>query len=113
MKQDFAKATSYSLRITPRKVKLVIDLVKGKSIPEALAILENLNRKASRDVAKVIKSAAANAVKNHEMVESKLFVFDLRANEGSRDKRMMPRAKGSGNQILKRKTHLWCVVKER
>lgn len=113
MKQDFAQAIAYSVRVTPRKAKLVVDLVKGKPVKSALAILQNVNRRASADIAKVIKSAVANAVKNHQMTEANLYVHHLVANEGPRDKRMMPRAKGSAFRILKRKTHLFCVVKER
>jgi large subunit ribosomal protein L22 len=99
--------------VTPRKAKLVVDLVKGKSVSEALAILENVNRKAVLDVKKVIKSAAANAVKNYQMTESMLYIAELAANEGKRDKRFMPRGKGSASKIIKRKTHLFCIVKER
>jgi large subunit ribosomal protein L22 len=113
MKQDFAKAIAYNVKVTPRKAKLVVDLVKGKTVNEALAILSNVNRKAVSDVVKVIKSAAANAVKNHQMTEAFLYVAELAANEGKRDKRFMPRGKGSASQIIKRKTHLFCVVKEK
>ena len=113
MKQDFAKAIAYNVKVTPRKAQLVVDLVRGKSVVEALAILSNVNRKASNDVIKLIKSAAANAVKNHQMTEANLMVAEIAANEGKRDKRFMPRGKGSASQIIKRKTHLFCVVKEK
>jgi large subunit ribosomal protein L22 len=113
MKQDFAKSIAYNVKVTPRKAKLVVDLVRGKSVSEALAILTNINRKASIDVIKLIKSAAANAVKNHQMTEANLVVAEIAANEGKRDKRFMPRAKGSASSIIKRKTNLFCTVKER
>ena len=113
MKQDFAKAIAYNVKVTPRKAKLVIDLVRGKSVSEALAILANVNRKASNDVIKLIKSASANAVKNHQMTEANLVVAEIAANEGKRDKRFMPRAKGSAFKIIKRKTNLYCTLKER
>ncbi len=113
MKQDFAKAIAYNVKVTPRKAQLVVDLVRGKSVIEALAILANVNRKASNDVIKLIKSAAANAVKNHQMTEANLMVAEIAANEGKRDKRFMPRAKGSASSIIKRKTNLFCTIKER
>jgi large subunit ribosomal protein L22 len=90
-----------------------VDLVRGKSVIEALAILSNVNRKASNDVIKLIKSAAANAVKNHQMTEANLMVAEIAANEGKRDKRFMPRAKGSASSIIKRKSNLFCTLKER
>jgi large subunit ribosomal protein L22 len=113
MKQDFAKAIAYNVKVTPRKAKLVVDLVRGKSVAEALALLENVNRKATIDVKKLIKSAASNAVKNHGLTEANLFIAEIAANEGKRDKRFMPRAKGSASAIIKRKTHLFVTVKER
>jgi len=113
MKQDFAKAIAYNVKVTPRKAKLVVDLVRGKSVAEALALLENVNRKATIDVQKLIKSAASNAVKNHGLTEANLFIAEIAANEGKRDKRFMPRAKGSASEIIKRKTHLFVTVKER
>jgi large subunit ribosomal protein L22 len=113
MKQDFAKAIAYNIKVTPRKAQLVVDLVRGKSVIQALAILSNVNRKASNDVIKLIKSAAANAVKNHQMTEANLVVAEIAANEGKRDKRFMPRAKGSASSIIKRKTNLFCTIKER
>jgi large subunit ribosomal protein L22 len=113
MKQDFAKAIAYNVKVTPRKAKLVVDLVRGKSVIEALAILSNVNRKASNDVIKLIKSAAANAVKNHQMTEANLMVAEIAANEGKRDKRFMPRAKGSASSIIKRKSNLFITIKER
>jgi large subunit ribosomal protein L22 len=113
MKQDFSKAIAYNVKVTPRKAQLVVDLVRGKSVIEALAILSNVNRKASNDVIKLIKSAAANAVKNHQMTEANLMVAEIAANEGKRDKRFMPRAKGSASSIIKRKSNLFCTLKER
>jgi large subunit ribosomal protein L22 len=113
MNQDFAKAIAYNVKITPRKARLVVDIVRGKSVVEALAILENVNRKATIDIQKLIKSAAANAVKNHGLTHANLFISEILANEGKRDKRFMPRAKGSASSIIKRKTNLYITVRER
>ncbi|HAK05190.1 MAG TPA: 50S ribosomal protein L22 [Firmicutes bacterium] len=113
MKATQAKAIATSIRVTPRKVRLVIDLVRGKSVKEALGILNNVNKSASSPVIKLVKSAAANAINNHEMEESKLYIAEIYANDGPRLKRFLPRAKGSASSILKRTSHLTCVVKEK
>lgn len=109
--QATAKVTG--VRIAPRKVRLVIDLVRGKKVSDALGILANVNKSASPVVAKLIKSAAANAVNNNKMDESKLYIDTIYANEGPRLKRFMPRAKGSAYSIVKRTSHITVVVKEK
>ena len=109
--QATAKVTG--VRVTPRKCRLVIDLIRGKKVSDALGILANLNKSASPVVAKLVKSAAANAVNNNKMDESKLFVKAIYANEGPRLKRYMPRAKGSASSIIKRTSHITVVVEEK
>jgi large subunit ribosomal protein L22 len=108
-----AKATVINVRVTPRKCRLVIDLVRGKSVKEALGIIANVNRAASPIVAKLIKSAAANAVNNFGMDESKLFVETIYANDGLRMKRFMPRAKGSASGLVKRSSNITVVLKNK
>ena len=108
-----ARAIAKNVRITPRKARLVIDLVRGKDVKEALGILENVNKAASTPVAKVIKSAAANATNNFGMDEDKLYVAEIYANDGLRMKRYLPRAKGSASGLVKRNSHLTVVVKMR
>ncbi|MDD3422169.1 MAG: 50S ribosomal protein L22 [Bacilli bacterium] len=108
-----AKATVKTVRITPRKVRLVIDEVRGKSVDEALALLANTNTSASPVVAKLIKSASANASKNHEMDATKLYVKEIFANDGIRMRRFMTRAKGSASGLVKRTCHITCIVAER
>lgn len=108
-----ARATVSTVRITPRKVRLVIDLVRGKSVQEAEAILENTNKSASPVVLKLIKSAVANAKNNYEMDENNLFIKTIYANDGIRMKRFMPRAKGSASGLVKRTSHITVVVAER
>ena len=109
--QATAKVTG--VRITPRKCRLVVDLVRGKKVADALGILANVNKSASPVAAKLIKSAAANAVNNNKMDESKLYVDTIYVNEGPRLKRYMPRAKGSASSIIKRTSHISVVVKEK
>ena len=108
-----ARAISRNLRVTPRKVRLVIDLVRGKDVKVALGILDNLNKAASEPVAKTIKSAAANATNNFGMDESRLYIAEIYANEGIRMKRYLPRAKGSASGLVKRASILTVVVKMR
>lgn len=108
-----AHAYSKDVRVTPRKVRLVLDLVRGKDVDEALAILKNVNRAASAPVSKIIKSAAANATNNFGMDASKLYVAMIQASDGIRMKRFEPRAKGSSSPIVKRTANISVTVKER
>lgn len=108
-----AKAIAKNVRLTPRKARLVIDLVRGKSVKEALGILANVNRAACAPVSKVIKSAAANATNNFGMDEDALYIATIYANDGLRMKRYLPRAKGSASGLVKRDCHITVVVKMR
>ena len=108
-----ARAIAKNVRVTPRKVRLVIDLVRGLPVKQALGILENVNRAASEPVMKVIKSAAANATNNFGMDEDALYIAEIYANDGLRMKRYLPRAKGSASGLVKRSSHITVVVKMR
>ncbi len=108
-----AKASVSNVGVTPRKARLVIDLVRGKSVAEAQAILKNVNKAASPIVLKLINSAAANAVNNHGMNQDKLFVKEIYADEGIKMKRFMPRAKGRASGLVKKTSHINVVVAER
>jgi len=108
-----ARCIAKNVRLTPRKARLVIDLVRGKDVKVALGILANTNRAASTPVAKCIKSAAANATNNFGMDENKLYVATIYANDGLKMKRYLPRAKGSASGLVKRNCHITVVVKMR
>lgn len=108
-----AYAIAKNVRVTPRKARLVIDLVRGKDVKDALAILANINKTAATPVAKVIKSAAANATNNFGMDEDSLYVAKIWANDGLRMKRYLPRAKGSASGLVKRNSHIAVIVKMR
>lgn len=108
-----AKAVAKDVRVTPRKARLVLDLIRGKAVNEALGILSNVNKAASPIVAKVVKSAAANAINNFGMSEEKLYVAECYAGDGIKMKRYLPRAKGSASGLVKRASHITVVVKER
>ena len=108
-----ALAIAKDVRVTPRKVRLVLDLVRGKDVEEALAILKNVNRSASAPVAKIVKSAAANATNNFGMDKNKLYVAEIQASDGIKMKRFMPRGKGNSSGLVKRTSNIRCIVKER
>lgn len=108
-----ARAIAYDVRVTPRKARLVIDLVRGLGVNEALGLLSNVNKAASPIVSKVIKSAASNAINNFGMREENLYVAEIYANDGIKMKRFLPRAKGSASGLVKRTCHITVVVKER
>ena len=107
------KATAKTIRHPARKVRYVLDLIRGKDAKEALAILKFTPNHAADDVAKVLKSAIANAKHNDKLDEEKLYVKECFANEGFTIKRYMPRAKGSASSIMKRTSHITVVVAER
>ena len=108
-----AKATLKYARISSRKVKIVADLIKGKDINEALAILKYTPKASSEMLEKLLKSAIANAENNHNMAHEKLYVADIYANQGPTLKRIRPAAKGSAVRIRKGTSHVTIVLKER
>ena len=108
-----AKACLNYARISPRKVRLVLDLIRGKNFDVAMGILKNTPKMASEYLVKLLGSAAANAENNFHLDPSKLYVSECYANEGPTLKRVMPRAKGSADRIMKRTSHITIVVKER
>ncbi len=94
------------LGITPRKARLVVDLVRGKTLDQAYAILANTNKAAVEPITKLLHAAEANATNNFGMDGSLLYVATIYANESFRLKRFEPRAKGSSSPIIKR----WCTI---
>src|ERR671910_469406 len=103
-------ATAKFIRISPRKVRLVTDLIAGKPVEEAAAILRFLPNAAARDVAKVLKSATANAENNFNLSADELTVVSATADEGPTLKRWRPRAQGRTFGILKRTSHITIAV---
>ncbi|WP_099191143.1 50S ribosomal protein L22 [Tepidibacter mesophilus] len=108
-----ARATAKYIRIAPRKAGQVADIVRGKNVNEALAILKYTPRGAAPVIAKVVKSAMANAENNYNMDVDKLYVAEVFANQGPTMKRFMPRAMGRATTIRKRTSHIEVVLKER
>ena len=101
------------LRISPRKVSVVLDLIRNKPAQYAVAILQNTNKAASEPVCKLLKSAMANAENNFEMDPEKLYVCETYAGAGPILKRGMPRAQGRMYRINKRTSHIMIAVAER
>lgn len=108
-----AKAVARTVRIAPRKVRLVLDLVRGKDVGEAVALLKLTNKRAASVVEKLVLSAVANAEHNYDMDTENLYVSEIYANEGPTLKRYRPRAQGRATQILKRTSHITVVVSEK
>lgn len=108
-----AKAYLRYVRISPRKVQIVCDLIRGKSVKQANAILQTTPKAASEPLLKLMKSVAANAENNHSMDPEKLYVAEVFACPGPIIKRMMPRAQGRSYRINKRTSHITVVVKEK
>ena len=107
------KAILKYARISPRKVSIVLNLIRGKDVEVAMGILKNTHKSASEYLIKLLKSAIANAENNFSLDGDKLYVSECYVCPGPTLKRMMPRAKGSANRILKRTSHVTLVVKER
>ena len=101
------------VRIAPRKVRVVIDLIRNKPVGEAIGILRNTPKAASPVVEKLLKSAMANAENNHDMDVSKLYVAACNATAGPILKRIRPRAQGRAFRINKRTSHITLVLKEK
>ncbi len=108
-----ARAQLNYLRISPRKVGIVCDLIRGKSVAQATAILQNTPKAACEPLLKLVKSAAANAENNHQMDPEKLYVSETFANPGPIIRRFRPVSKGRAHHIMKRTSHMTVVVKER
>ena len=108
-----AKAVAKYIRIAPRKVRIVVDLIRGKSVGEAIAILKFTPKVGSEVVEKVLKSAIANAEHNNDMNVDKLFVSEAFVDQGQTLKRIHPRSRGQAFKILKRSSHVTVAVKER
>ncbi len=110
METKNAKAIVRKVSIAPRKSRLVVDLIRGKNIAQAQAILTFTPKVAAPVILKLLNSAVSNAVNNLKLNREQLYVKEVFVNEGFRLKRMFPRAKGSGDMIKKRTSHITLVI---
>jgi large subunit ribosomal protein L22 len=106
------KAVAKDVGISPQKVRLVVDIVRGKKVDEALTILNFVPTPTAKAVAKVIKSAAANAENNFQMSPADLKIVAISADKGHTLKRFRPQSRGRINPILKRSSHITVFVDE-
>jgi len=108
------KATARYIRMSPQKVRLVVDTIRGKSVAEALAALDSTKKAAVLPVRKVLKSAMANAENNHKVDQvEEMRVAEVFVDGGPSLKRWRPRAMGRAARILKRTSHVTVVLKDR
>lgn len=98
------------IRISPTKVRAVLDLIRGKGYREAVAILENINKSSSLPILKVVKSAGANAENNLSLNKDELFVAECFADQGATLKRFIPKAHGRAGGLLKRTSHITVIL---
>ncbi|WP_054025322.1 50S ribosomal protein L22 [Bacillus sp. FJAT-28004] len=108
-----AKAHAKYIRIAPRKAQLVADLIRGKQVGEAIAILRHTPKSASPILEKLLNSAIANAEHNYQLDVNKLFISQAFVNQGPTMKRFRPRAMGRASRINKRTSHITLVVSEK
>ncbi len=106
------RASAKVVRIAPRKARLVIDLIRGKKIDEAMMALKSVNHKAVSLIEKVINSAVANAENNHEMKKENLYIKEAYVNEGPTMKRARMGSRGNVDPIKKRTSHITVVVSD-
>ena len=107
-----AKAVAKYVRIAPRKVRVVMDLIRGKSVADAFAILKFTPKVGAEAIEKVLKSAVANAENNFDMNVDNLYVSSCFVDQGPTMKRIHPRSRGQAFKILKRSSHITVAVEE-
>ena len=108
-----ARAQAKHIRISPRKVKIVLDLIRNKPVDLAMAIVKNTSKSACEPIEKLLKSAVANAENNFNMDKNDLYVAECFVCPGPMLKRIRPRAQGRAYRINKRTSHITLVLKER
>ena len=102
-----------NLRIAPRKVRLVVELLKNKPVQEAQAILTFTTKKATKPLLKLLNSAVANARNNFQLEPANLYISKITVDEGTKFKRWMPRARGQASEIQKKTSHITLVLSDR
>ena len=108
-----AKAYLRHVRIAPRKVQIVLDLIRNKPVDVAMAVIKNTPKAACEPLEKLFKSAIANAENNHNMSKDSLYVAECYVTPGPTMKRIRPRAQGRAFSVLKRSSHITLVLKEK
>lgn len=107
------KAVLRYIRISPRKARLVVDMIRGMDVSKAKVVLDFTPKKAAKIVKKVLSSAVANAIKKHGMKEENLYISKINVDQGPTLKRMKPRARGRADRIRKRTSHITIYISQR
>jgi large subunit ribosomal protein L22 len=107
------RASAQRVRISPRKARLVIDLVRGKRVAEAIEIMKFLPNKAAGDVEKLLKSVSANAENNYDLDPDDLWIKAIYADDAPQMRRFKPKARGRVGKIIRRSTHITVIAEER
>jgi len=107
-----ARARTLFVRMTPRKARLVVDLIRGKAVGDALSVLDFTPKRAARVIAKTLRSAVANAENTQNVDVDRLYVKRVFVDEGPTQKRTLPRAQGRATRLQKRSSHVTVVVDE-
>ena len=100
------------LRVSPRKARAVVDLIRGRTYREALTILSLTPRRVCEDIEKIVRSAGANAQNNYSLDPEDMIVAEVYVDEGATLKRIRPRARGMASRIRKRTSHVTVVLRE-
>ena len=107
------RASAQRVRVSPRKARLVVDMVRGKKVTEAIEIMKFVPNKAALDIEKLLKSVAANAENNYDLDPDDLWIKAIFADDASQMRRFKPKARGRVGRIIRRSTHITVVAEER
>jgi len=107
------RASAQRVRISPRKVRLVVDMVRGKKVTEAIDLMKFVPNRAAEDVERLLKSVAANAENNYDLDPEQLWVKEIYADDAPQLRRFKPRARGRVGKILRRSCHITVIAEER
>ncbi len=107
------RASAKRVRISPRKARLVVDMVRGQKVTDAIQMMKFVPNRAAVDVEKVLKAVAANAENNYDLDPETLWIKDIRADDAPQLRRFKPKARGRVGKILRRSCHITVVAEER
>ncbi len=107
------RASVQRVRVSPRKARLVVDMVRGKKVSEAIEIMKFVPNKAAGDVEQLLRSVSANAENNYDLDPNDLWIKSIHADDASQMRRFKPKARGRVGRIIRRSTHITVVAEER
>jgi large subunit ribosomal protein L22 len=107
------RASAQRIRISPRKARLVVDMVRGKKVTDAIQLMKFVPNRAAEDIEKLLKSVAANAENNYDLDPEELWIKEIFADDASQLRRFKPKARGRVGKILRRSCHITVIAEER